>query len=184
MVILPDLGELGRDAAAALDAFVRDGGRVVLTGRSGIAADGSVEMATAPSLMRLGEPLAGDGLWATYVARDEQAAIGGYAYAPPVVPVYGSYTRFVWKPGVDKIDMMLPQAPFGPPEKCFGHAGSDEPGIARLSTGRGQVIQIPWSVGYTYREFGTTEVRDYPAAHARGPDRSHRLRPNCRSRSR
>ena len=161
MVILPDLGELGRDAAAALDAFVRDGGTVVLTGSSGIAADGSVEMATAPSQMQLGQPMSGDALWATYVAGAGQAAIGGYSYSGPVVPVYGSYTRFVWKPGIEKIDMVLPQAPFGPPEKCFGHVGSDDPGIARLATGAGTVIQIPWSVGYTYREFGTTEVRDY-----------------------
>lgn len=161
MVILPDLGSLGRDAAKVLDAYVRDGGTVVLTGSSGVAADGSVEMATAPSLMQLGTPTAGDGLWATYVAGAEQGAMGSYGYAPTVVPVYGSYTRFVWKPGIEKVDMLLPQAPFGPPEKCFGHAGSDEPGVARLATGKGLVIQIPWSVGYTYREFGTTEVRDY-----------------------
>jgi hypothetical protein len=161
MVILPDLGSLARDTADALDAYVRDGGTVVLTGSSGVADDGSVEMATAPSLMQLGTPTAGDGLWATYVAGAEQDEIGNYRYAPTVVPVYGSYRRFVWKPGVEKVDMLLPQAPFGPPEKCFGHTGSDEPGIARLATGEGLVIQLPWSIGYTYREFGTTEVRDY-----------------------
>jgi hypothetical protein len=160
-VILPDVGELGRDAATVLDSFVRDGGTVVLTGSSGVAADGSVEMATAPSLMRYGTPQTGDGLWATYVTGTEQAGMGDYAYTPAVVPVYGSYTRFVWKPGIEKVDMVLPSAPFGPPEKCFGHAGSDEPGIVRLATGKGMVLQIPWSVGYTYREFGTTEVRDY-----------------------
>jgi hypothetical protein len=161
LVILPDLGALGRDAAAALDAFVSDGGTVVLTGTSGVGEDGSVEMATAPSLMRFGATVGGDDLWATYVAGRTQVEMGGYSYAPSVVPVYGGYTRFVWKPGVEKLDMVLPQAPFGPPEKCYGHAGSDDPGIARLATGKGSVVHIPWSVGYTYWEFGTTEVRDY-----------------------
>jgi hypothetical protein len=161
LAVLPDLGSLGRDAAEALDAFVLDGGTVVLTGSSAVGPDGAVEMATAPALMRLGPALRGDDLWATYVAERAQDGIGGYVYAPSVVPVYGSYSRFVWKPGIEKQEMVLPQAPFGPPEKCYGHAGSDDPGVARLDTGKGRVVQIPWSVGYTYREFGTTEVRDF-----------------------
>ncbi len=160
LVILPDLGGLGRQTAEALDAFVRRGGNLVLTGSSGVTEDGGIEFATSPALMRVGAPKSGDELWSTYVTGSEQPEIGNYRYAPAIIPVYGSYARFVWKPGVEKVGKLLPQAPFGPPEKCYGHASSDDPDLVRLA-GRGKVVQIPWTIGRTYREFGTTEVRDH-----------------------
>lgn len=160
LVILPDLGMLGRPTAEALDVFVRRGGNLVLTGSSGVTEDGGIELATSPALMRVGAPKSGDELWSTYVTDREQPEIGNYRYAPSIIPVYGSYARFVWKPGVEKIGRLLPQAPFGPPEKCYGHTAGDDPDFVRLA-GRGTVVQIPWTIGRTYREFGTTQARDH-----------------------
>ena len=71
--------------------------------------------------------------------------MGEFAYAPPLVPVYGSYTKLVWKTGVEKRGQLLPQAPFGPPEKAYGNIGSNEPSAAVLVRG-GTVMQMPWSV--------------------------------------
>lgn len=167
LVIVPDVGSIGRDGAAALDAYVHNGGNVVLTGGSGIGADGAVELATSPAMMRFGTPLKGQELWATYVTPTPQTRMGQFAYDGTVVPVYGNYTKLVWKTGVDKRGMVLPQAPFGPPEKAYGNIGSDEPSAAVLVRG-GTVMQMPWSVGHTYYEFGTTEVRDYFLAEIAG----------------
>jgi hypothetical protein len=160
LVVLPDLGSLGTDAAAALDRFVEAGGNLVLTGSSGVTAHGGVELKTAPSIMRVGAPERGQDLWATYVSTSDQPDAQGFHYAAPTIPVYGSYAHFVWKPTAQRIGVMLPQAPFGPPEKCYGHVTGGEP-AATSATRNGTVIQIPWSVGRTYREFGTTEIRDY-----------------------
>lgn len=160
LVILPDLGSLGTEAAAGLDGFVAGGGHVVLTGSSGVTAHGGVELATAPALMRVGTPETGQALWATYVSTSNQADANSFHYAAPTIPVYGSYAHFVWKPAAERIGVMLPQAPFGPPEKCYGHVIGGDPAAVSTSRG-GTVIQIPWSVGRTYREFGTTEIRDY-----------------------
>ncbi len=160
LIILPHLGSLGRQAADALDGFVRQGGNLVLTGTSGVPDSGAMELATAPSLMQVGGGMSGGQLWGCYIASREQPEIGSYRYAPPVIPVYGNYARFVWKPGVEKRDQLLPQAPFGPPEKCYGHVGSQDPGMALAETG-GKVLQLPWTIGYAYREFGITEIRDY-----------------------
>ena len=160
LIIIPDVGSIGRDGAAALDDYVRNGGNIVLTGGSGIGSDGAVELTTSPAMMRFGTPLKGQELWATYVTPTPQTRMGEFAYDGPIVPVYGNYTRLVWKSGVDKRGMVLPQAPFGPPEKAYGNIGSDEPSAAILVRG-GTVMQMPWSVGHTYHEFGTTEVRDY-----------------------
>ncbi|MBV9812430.1 MAG: beta-galactosidase trimerization domain-containing protein [Acetobacteraceae bacterium] len=166
LLTLPDLGALGRGAADALDAFVRAGGNVVLTGSSGVNEDGEVELATSPARMRFGVPLSGNELWASYVTPSEQPDIAAYRYAAPTLPIYGRYLRFVWKPGVEKVGRMLPQAPFGPPEKCYGHIGSDDPGLVQHRAG-GVVVHIPWTIGVTYREFGSTEIRDHFLAIAR-----------------
>ncbi|WP_319518576.1 alpha-amylase family protein [uncultured Martelella sp.] len=160
LIILPDVGEIGRDAAEALDAFVRAGGHVVLTGGSAITAEGESELATGPAVMQSGAPLEGDALWSSYVTDVDQPDAGDYRLAARVVPVYGSYADYVWKPRAERIGRYIPQAPYGPPEKCYGHMPGDRPAAMRLVSG-GSVTQFPWTVGHTYREFGTTEVRDF-----------------------
>lgn len=162
LVILPDLGSLGAEVAKCLDEYVDKGGNLILTGSSCVDAGGGAELDHSPFVMRVGAPLTGQGLWSTYVSASDQDQAGEYSYAPPIVPVYGSYARFVWKPNAQRVGKLLPQAPFGPPEKCYGHAGSDDPSAARLVRG-GTVLHFPWTVGHTYYEFGTTEVRDHLA---------------------
>jgi hypothetical protein len=44
VLILPDLGELTVETARTLDAFVADGGRLLSTGSSGLAGDGSIQL--------------------------------------------------------------------------------------------------------------------------------------------
>jgi len=161
MLILPDLGSVGPEAADALDAYVAAGGTLVLTATSGISAEGGIELSSSPAIMRVGQPLTGEALWSSFVTDADQPEIGDYRYAKTVIPVYGSYAQFVWRTKIDKRGSYLPQAPFGPPEKCYGHAGSDQPGAVVRQVGEGQVVMFPWSVGRTYHEFGTTEVRDY-----------------------
>jgi hypothetical protein len=160
LIILPDLGSLGASTAAALDAFVEAGGNLLVTGSSGLTGDGAVELAASPALMRVGDPLTGKALWSTFVTDQDQPDIGEYRYAGPVIPVFGSYTRYVWKPGAIKAGFVLPSAPYGPPEKCYGHTGSDDPAAVHARHGGGLVTVVPWSIGRTYREFGTSEVRD------------------------
>ena len=75
LIILPDLGSLGPEAADALDAFVRKGGNLVLTGGSGVERGGGIELATSPALMRVGTPMTGEELWSTYVTDSEQPEI-------------------------------------------------------------------------------------------------------------
>ena len=161
LIVLPGLGALGPAVAGELDRFVEQGGNVVTTDQSGIADDGSVELTSGPAFMRLGETVTDEALWSTYVTVDDQPEAQHYRYTRSVVPVYGSLSRMVWKPGAVRSGCVLPQAPFGPPEKCYGHVGSDDPAWATSGHGAGSVTMLPWSIGRTYREFGTNEVRDH-----------------------
>lgn len=159
-IILPDLGEVGL-AAECLDDYVAQGGSLVLTGTSTVTPEGGIELASAPAAMRAATPRSGIELWATYISDNTQPNAGAFRYSGAIVPVFGKHTSFVWKPSSKKSGYLLPQAPYGPPEKCYGHISSGEPAAVRMSSGEGVVVQIPWTVGRTYHEFGTTAIRDY-----------------------
>jgi len=160
VLVLPNLGGVGRPLAHLLDSFVLAGGNVVLTGTSAVTDQGEIEMKTAPALMRNGMPVSGQDLWSSYVASDVDATPSDFSSVGTFIPVFGSFSRFVWKPKAIKQGAFVPQAPYGPPEKCYGHESTSFPGKVEVANG-GTVVHVPWSVGATYHEFGTTEVRDH-----------------------
>ncbi len=161
LVVLPDLGPLGADVAATLDAFVAAGGHVLCTGTSGVAEDGTIELASSPARTTAGPPTVDAALWSSYATLEEQPRADEYRYEPSVVPVWGACSSFEWKPGVTELGSMLPPAPYGPPEKCYGHIVGEDPAIVSLEHGSGGVTVIPWTIGRAYREFGTTELRTF-----------------------
>lgn len=163
LIVLPDLGPLGPDIAKAMNSFTAVGGNLLLTGSSAIDADGASELISGPAMVRNGRATVGNDLWSTYVTTSAQPGMPQYRYQGEMLPVFGSYSHFVWKPQAKRIGALLPQAPFGPPEKCYGHELSSEPAAVSLQ-GVGKVVHVPWTAGHTYREFGTTQIRDFITA--------------------
>ncbi|PRX96548.1 alpha-amylase family protein [Allonocardiopsis opalescens] len=166
LVVLPDVGTL-RDGAAAVDEYVHGGGTLLLTGSSGVGRDGALELASSPALQALVPVLSGEELRSTYVTDRPQPRAGEFHYSGPLIPVFGRYQRFAWKPGAEKTGAVLPRAPFGPPELSYGHIVGGDPGHVRSRFGSGRVVHVPWTVGRTYREFGKTDVRDHIVSVAR-----------------
>lgn len=160
LVIVPDLGPLGPEVAGVLDAYVEAGGNLLTTGSTGVTEDGDVELAASPALRRRGEPQDGEELWSSYATFEDQPRASEHRYTGPVVPVYGAAASFEWRPAATKLGCLLAPAPFAPPEKCYGHLPGDEPAAVTVPYGAGEAATIPWSIGRTYRELGTTEVRD------------------------
>lgn len=160
LIVVPDPGPLGSRGAAVLDDFVRGGGHVVVTGSGGVDSAGNAELATSPAVARIGDPVTGDRLWSSYATLDEQDAAADFAYRSSVVPVFGSAAAYEWEAEAITRGNILPPAPYGPPEKCYGHVVGDQPVAVRLDHGSGSVTVVPWTIGSTFREFGTDEVRD------------------------
>ncbi len=160
LVVLPDVGVLGR-GAPAVDAYVSRGGKLLITGTSGVSRDGEVELACSPAIRPLGAALAGNDLWSTYATDADQPRIGEYHYEGPILPVMGRYQRFVWRPDAARVGCVLPRAPHAPPELAYGHTASDDPEHARGRYGDGEVVLVPWTVGRSYREYGKTDARDH-----------------------
>jgi hypothetical protein len=160
VLVLPDLGKLALEAAQTLDGFVSGGGRLVATGSTGFAQDGSVQLACLAAERRLAATTKADLLWSTYVAPDQAANGHPNAYTGPIAPIYGAYHYCAWRTGAEHHLAMLPRAPFGPPEKAYGHVQVGHPGYVVWSHGRGRSATIPWTIGRAYRDLGLTVERD------------------------
>jgi hypothetical protein len=160
VLVLPDLGELTQSAARTLDDFVARGGRLVATGSSGFGADGSVQLACLAAEQRLAATTTADLLWSTYVAPAEATTGAQHHYAGPIAPVYGAYHYCAWRSGAEHRLKMLARAPFGPPEKAYGHEPVDHPGYVLWRHGQGRSATIPWTIGRGYHDLALTVERD------------------------
>ncbi|WP_166163300.1 alpha-amylase family protein [Chelativorans oligotrophicus] len=156
VLVLADLGPLPAEAVTALDTFVERGGRLVVTGRSGFDAKDRAQLARMPAVRVTETTTDPDALKSVYVT--ERPVEEGRYYFAPLSPVFGAHLRVEAAPGAEGRLVFLPQAPYGPPEKCYGHAADGTPGFWLDASGK--VALIPWTVGRSYHELGLTTLRD------------------------
>ncbi|MCC6178735.1 MAG: beta-galactosidase trimerization domain-containing protein [Chloroflexi bacterium] len=159
VLILPDLGELAAPTARTLDAFVADGGRLLSSGSSGLAADGSIQLASLAAESQLAVTQ-GQALWSTCIAPDQEGRSGPHQYLGPILPVYGAYHFCAWKDDAERHQVMLARASFGPPEKAYGYEPVEHPGYVVRAHGKGRTAMLPWTIGRSYRDLGLTVARD------------------------
>jgi hypothetical protein len=159
LLILPDLGELAADTVAALDSFVAGGGRLLSTGSSGLAGDGSIQLASLAADRELALTQ-GQALWSTCVAPDQSGVSVAHQYQGPVLPVYGAYRYCSWKADAERRQVMLARSSYGPPEKAYGNEAVEHPGYAVQTHGQGRTAMVPWTIGRSYRDLGLTVARD------------------------
>lgn len=160
VLLLPDLGEMPADMVETLDAFVATGGRLLATGSSAMTQDGTVQLASLAAKHRLAATTKADLLWSTYVAPAGAVNADANAYAGPIAPIYGAYHYCAWRPGAQHQLRMLARAPFGPPEKAYGHFQIEQPGYVLWRHGRGRSATIPWTIGRAFHDLGLTVERD------------------------
>jgi len=155
VLVLPDLPSLPVGAAEALERFVDAGGSVVTTGRSGIRADGSV-LDWFPGFLVSAVDAERDATKSTYVQLDDADHVEGSV----LVPRHGRHHRLVWRPGTMLRHRLIERAPYGPPEKAYGHVPGEGFVCGVRRHGAGTVVQLPWTVGSAYRDTRLTRLRD------------------------
>jgi Hypothetical glycosyl hydrolase 6/Beta-galactosidase trimerisation domain len=155
LVVLPDLGPLASTAATALDEFVSHGGRVLATGSSGLDG-GSPQLESFGVIRRSAVKDTRELTWSVHLVPDpEPDGTPGYP-----VPLLGAYHLLVPASGAETGMTMLSRAPYGPPEKCYGHYRLDQPGWISHRFGAGACTVMPWTVGRGYRSIGLSAYRD------------------------
>jgi hypothetical protein len=155
LLIAPDLGALDSSQDAAITGYVEAGGHVLTTGATGIAVDG-VCATWLPGKRQNDTESDANRLKSSYLQLAEAAEVEGST----VVPRYGTQSSIHWREGVDLRQRIVPAAPYGPPEKAYGHVASDTFACGIRQLGRGSVAQLGWLPGVAYNDLGLTVLRD------------------------
>jgi len=148
LIVLPSLGALSAAESALLDRYAEAGGSLLLTDDTGFGPTGG-QLAALDGLAVEGE-LTGAELLSAYAQVDDET----------ILPLHGRCSLLTGGAGTDQRWPVLPQARFGPPEYCYGHQPSGHPGAVLTGHGRGRVAVVPWTVGRSYHEIGTSIIRD------------------------
>ncbi|MEQ3553227.1 alpha-amylase family protein [Pseudonocardia nematodicida] len=157
LLVLPDLGPLDDDVAAALDGFVERGGRLLLTGSTGLR-DGRGQLAGAGVDTVLVSNTTRESTWSSAIVGDDGGSL---------LPILGEFHVVRTRPGAKTRMSVLSTAPYGPPEKCYGHLAVDRPPHIGFARGAGRTVTLPWTPGRAYREIGLGAVGDVVAEAAR-----------------
>ncbi|MFC7620144.1 alpha-amylase family protein [Microlunatus sp. GCM10028923] len=151
VLVLPDLGVLPDGVITVLDAFA---GAVVITGSGGIAEDQD-QLRRMSGLRVRGRHTGFTETRSSYASDGER-----------LVPIFGDLLDLEPPDGAAVGWRVLPQASFAPPEKAYGHRPSRFAAVVANPAGDG--VRIAWTIGRTYREFGTGNVRDLMIEIVRG----------------
>lgn len=160
VLILPNLGALGKDEVVALDEWVAEGGTLIATASSVVDEAGVVQLKSLPSLRQSHVDHERELLFSTYFAPPQEKA-ASHVYAGPLVPLYGAYHALEWKPDTVGGFYMLAQASFSPPEKAYGNFQTDHRGYGVGQFGKGKGIVFPFTIGRGCHDLGLRVFRDF-----------------------
>ncbi len=154
-IILPEVEGISDALAATLDAFVREGGRLIATGRSGWR-DEAYEPREMPALDCLGIEAIEEVCEQTRSTYIKLGAGHGLPRLADTELVYvdGIRIRARYAADVDQRFRIVPPHNFGPPERCYYEMVVDEPGLTTRQVDRGRAIYIPWLPGALFHRQG------------------------------
>jgi hypothetical protein len=161
LVIVPDLDGLAPGLAAALEGYVQGGGRLLLTGRAGSAADTSGQQLDRPALRCSGISVMRQhpytpGAYFAIGAADRPNLPG--LEALDWIPMDSAWLECTPAQGAQTLLHYIPVGMYGPPEKCYYTEQSVSPGIIVQHSGEGLCVVLPWQVGSQYWRFPTHAI--------------------------
>jgi len=163
VLYLPNTMVLSPAEAAAIDAFVANGGLLIATGMTG-GYDAKGQRTAAVSLRCLptaayGERAEAEG-WSLDPGKGDLKVTGR-------VPIDAFYYRGELRPGTRDLLPFAPDQRYGPPEFSYAVPGAPVrklPGVAVRAHGRGHAVHIPWHMDWHYHRDGLPVHRDILAA--------------------
>ncbi|WP_191089821.1 alpha-amylase family protein [Nesterenkonia ebinurensis] len=155
-IILPDIGALTGCEAQKLNTALAQGTHIIATGDS--AFDGPHPQLAPQSPVATRK--------ATYTTETDLYSL--HIPPPPPhdhIPVLGAFE--VLEPSIHAATEFraLSRAPYGPPEKCYGHQPTNHPAITQQPTGEGHLTHIALRPGHIYHDTGITRARNLITDH-------------------
>lgn len=158
-IVLPDIVTLTQEQDAAIERYIAVGGHAVASGSSGLERAGGVAPWSAAEGVRRIVTDESE-LLSSYIQLDGAVAVEG----GDLIPRHGGAYEVRWRDDAGQRFTMIERAPFGPPEKAYGHAVGTSAAAAVRAVGEGSVTQFAWTIGADYQTFGLTRIRDVAEA--------------------
>lgn len=156
-VILADQQYLSREEIAVTDAFVKNGGTVLVTGGTGLANDRgkrkTVPALACQGLTRVREERS-DMASAMFLVGPEERTVFRSNPESGVVALGDRYLYMERSEDTMGMLDMVPVHPFGPPECCYFTEVTQEKGVFLHKYGAGRAVTIPWYPGEFYARTG------------------------------
>ncbi|MFC1552244.1 alpha-amylase family protein [Candidatus Latescibacterota bacterium] len=155
VVILPDIQALSDNACRRLDEYVKNGGKILVTGYTSTKD----ELGNPMNSIRLNSLGAGPdytvlektkGRYFKIRPSDKTHLTDPMFEDLDIVYLNGDFLESSLKPGAEGYFGLIRQAMFGPPEKSYYSEVSDVPGMIVNQFGRGRSAYLPWGIGEHY----------------------------------
>lgn len=145
VAVLGGVGKLSEPQKALLNGFAQKGGTVIVSG-------------DAPGLDCLGIKTLGErkkGLMSSvFEVREEDKAAFPRCREAPLIPIGPDLQLAEFEEGTEQYLRLIPEHPFGPPERCYYTEVTDHPGVTVHRHGAGRGVYIPWGIGAFYFDQG------------------------------
>ena len=151
VVILPGVLVMKPEMAALLDSFVEKGGQLIASGDTGFMQDRQMLQSLGISGVKERKKSC---MSAVLLAQEKDAQAFPSCMEAPYIAFGSDLTVCDYVPEAEKYLSLIPEHPFGPPERCYYTEISDTPGIVVCAYGKGHAVHIPWKIGEFYYSEG------------------------------
>ncbi len=156
VLILGNISLMSDEEAARIDAFVEQGGKVIVTASTGMM-DENYTPRRGFALKCLGVSVTGrkNGMKSTMfeLGEGEERFFPRTASAHYVAPG-ASMIEIKAREGTQSYFHVIPEHPFGPPERCYFTEVGTMPAVVKAAYGAGESIYIPFAAADFYAKEG------------------------------
>ncbi|MHC4074327.1 MAG: beta-galactosidase trimerization domain-containing protein, partial [Planctomycetota bacterium] len=147
-LIVPQSGSVNASDARALDAYVKGGGRLLLSGRipDGLDCMGQATLKKTWPLRH--------SMYVRIRSEDKEELDVDGLKDFDLVQLRGDFHEYQLAPGTEQMLRLIHDVMYGPPEKCYYRSVSDIPVLFVREHGDGTVASFPFRIGAMYREWG------------------------------
>jgi hypothetical protein len=163
-LVLPGYESLSDEQARRLDRFVRLGGVLVATGPAGFR-DGELEPRAVPALECLGIERVNavrPDMRGSYFEVGDRDGFGHLEFTD-LVFLDGPYVDAEYRTPIGRRMRLVPLSPFGPPERVYFGAVTDDPGLTVHPFGEGRAVYVPWLCGTLFHRHGHPNTAAFAA---------------------
>ena len=157
LIILPDITDMSDNTIKRLDAYVKNGGKLLSTGF--VSTNDEIGNPLAKICLNcLGvnpEYEVYEKNMGTYLKLTEQdkTSFSTNSFANiDIMYVYDDFIECKPMAGTRTFMKLINSTMFGPPEKCYYTTITDFPGIVYNEYGKGKSVYFPWRIGQLYHE--------------------------------